>query len=449
MSPKKINRREMLRGIGIGVASAFIASCTPAAPSPAANQPSSEQPSTSTQPAPAEAVSIRFAGWGNAEELLLYENIAKAHMEEDPKIKIEVLGMPSSDYSQKIFTWIASGDPPENLRTGTQYFPTLYADGALMDLTNYFQTKPELLDDKLYFTDLYHIYTVGGKMYGTVLGPNVIAIYYNKDLFEKAGVDFPNENWTYADYTNAAVKLTKGEGPAKVWGSSLTFTAREEWQPVVWCFGGELFDKEEYPTKCTIDSPETANAFRWMQDLVYKDKAAPTAAEFQAVQGGFNSGLIGMEFDGTWDVNARRKITAFKWDLAPIPKDLRRITAYLAGAVVVPKETKKGDAAWSHAAYIQSARAQTLIALDSLNVPMDRKIAASDTFLKVEGAPEHHIVRVQGMDYARNRDFFFAKWSEVQSKVWAPEIEKLMLNKQTPEVTAKNMAEGTQPLLSS
>jgi multiple sugar transport system substrate-binding protein len=180
-----------------------------------------------------------------------------------------------------------------------------------MDLTNYFQATPELLDDKLFFTDLYRIYTVDGKKYGTVLGPNVIALYYNKDLFEKAQVDPPNENWTYEDYTTTAKKLTQGEGPAKVWGSSLTFQNREEWQPVVWCFGGELFDKEEYPTKCLIDSPETANAFRWIQDLVYKDKAAPSAAEFQAIQGGFNSGLIAMEIDGTWDVNARRKITAF------------------------------------------------------------------------------------------------------------------------------------------
>jgi ABC-type glycerol-3-phosphate transport system substrate-binding protein len=79
-----------------------VASCSPATTSPTSNQPSSEQSQPNTQPSLEEVVSIRFAGWGNAEELQLYENIAKAHMEEDPKIKIEVLGMPSSDYSQKI-----------------------------------------------------------------------------------------------------------------------------------------------------------------------------------------------------------------------------------------------------------------------------------------------------------------------------------------------------------
>jgi multiple sugar transport system substrate-binding protein len=445
---KKISRREMLKGLGVGMAAAVVASCTPEAPKPTEAKPAATQPAAPATKAPAaEVVSIRFAGWGNAEELKLYDDIAKAHMEANPKIKIETMGMPSNDYAQKIFTWIASGDPPENLRTGTQYFPTLHADGALLDLTAYFKAAPALMDKNLYFTDLYSIYTVDGKMYGTVLGPNVVAGFYNVDLFQKAKIDPPNEYWTVEQYVDAAKKLTQGEGPTKVWGSSLSFRDRQCWQALVWSQGGEMFDKVEYPTKCLLNSPEAINAFQWMQDMVYKHKAAPTAAEFSAIQGGFNSGLIGMELQGTWEVNARRKITAFKWDLFPVPKAIKRITTYLAGAVVIPKATKKADAAWAHAAYIQSDKAQELIAKDSLNTPMNRKIASSDTFLKVQGAPANHMVRVQGMDYARNRDFYFAKWSEVQSKVWGPEIENLMLNKQSATETAKKMADGTQPLL--
>ena len=52
---------------------------------------------------------IRFAGWGNTEELTLYETMAAAHMKEDLSIEIENLGLPYSDYAQELFVWIASG----------------------------------------------------------------------------------------------------------------------------------------------------------------------------------------------------------------------------------------------------------------------------------------------------------------------------------------------------
>ena len=447
MSVKKISRRDMLKGIGLGAASLVVASCTPAA------QPTSQSAATTNPAAPtskppaAEPVSIQFAGWGNAEECQLYQDIATAHMQEDSKIKIEVLCMPNADYNQKIFAWIASGDAPDNLRTGTQYFPTLVTDGGLLDLTSYFKASPDLLDDKLYFTDLYSIYTVANKMYGSVLGPNVFAGYYNIDLFQKAKMDFPTATWTFEDYRAAAVKLTSGDGAGKVWGSSPSFINRENWQSQIWARGGEIFDKDEYPTKCLLNSKEAIDTFKWMQDMVNKDKAAPNTADFSAIQGGFISGMIGMELTGTWEINARRKLTAFKWDIFPFPKDAKHVTAYLAGAVVVPKTSKNPDAAWSHTAYIQSEKAQTLIAASGLNAPMSRKVANSDAFLKLDGAPAHHTIVTDEMAFARNRDFFFPKWAEVQSKVWLPEIEKLMLNKQTPEDTAKNIADGTQALL--
>ena len=448
MASKKLSRRDLLKGIGLGAASVVMASCTPATQTAAPIAQSTNQPAPpSTQLPVKQSATIRFAGWGNAEECQLYQDIATAHMQEKSNIKIEVTCMPGSDYTQKIFAWIASGDPPDNLRTGTQYFPTLVSEGALLDLTAYFKAQPDLLDDKQHFTSLYSIYTVANKMYGTVLGPNVMAGYYNVDLFQKAKVDVPNSSWTFEDYRAAAAKLTSGSGVGKVWGSSSSFINRENWQSQIWARGGEIFDKVEYPTKCLLNSKEAIDTFKWMQDTVNKDKVAPNAAEFNAIQGGFISGLIAMELTGTWEINARRKIKAFKWDLFPFPKDAKHVTAYLAGAVVVPKTSKSPDGAWQHAAYIQSAKAQSLIAASGLNAPMSRKVAASDVFLKLEGAPAHHAVRNDEMAVARNRDFLFPKWAEVQSKVWAPEIEKLMLNKQTPADTAKNMADGTQALL--
>lgn len=154
-----------------------------------------------------------------------------------------------------------------------------------------------------------------------------------------------------------------------------------------------------------------------------------------------------MELGGSWSINARRKIDQFQWDLFHFPKAQTRVTCHLAGAVVVAAASKYPDQAWSHAAYYESDRAQEMFAKDGLNTPMMKKWAQSDTFLQLEGAPPHHSVRVEAMEYSRNRDFYFDKWQEVQTKVWQPEMDKLMTGVQTPEETAANMAAGTQALL--
>lgn len=190
MTASRISRRRFFQGLSwVGVGT-VVAACTPM-PAPTATEEG--------VPA-AETIHIRFAGWGNTEELTLYENIAAAHMEEDPGIEIENLGFPGSDYAQKLFSWIASGDPPENLRTGTQYFPTLWADGVLLPLTEYFNSTPDLLDNAQYMTILYDIYTLDNEMFATVIGPNVMAAYLNMDMLSEAGLEYPGADWTYDDY---------------------------------------------------------------------------------------------------------------------------------------------------------------------------------------------------------------------------------------------------------
>lgn len=444
MELKKLSRREMLKAMGLAMTGAALAACAPKTQTPVPG--GAEEDSPQDAPAEPEEVTIRFAGWGNVEELALYDNIAALFMEENPNVTVETIGLPGGEYGEKLFTWIASGNPPDNLRVGTQYFPTLYEDDVVADLTSYFTAMPELLDDTKYLTQLYDIYTMSGKKYATVLGPNVMALYYNVDLFEEAGVEAPTMEWTYDDYVDAAIKLTAGDGVNKTWGATNGYWWMI-WESMLWARGGDLFDAERDPTKCTLDSPEMVETCAWLQDLVHTHKAAPTTAEASGLEGGWNSGRVGMEINGTWAVNARRSIDAFRWDLAHLPMADKHAAAHAAGGIVLPKSTEHPDEAWALAAYHQSDAAQELYARDGLNTPIMLKWAESDVFLNLEGAPAGHKTRIDAMEYSRNRDFYFGEWTEVLNKVFAPEMDKLMANDQTPEETARNMAEGANELL--
>lgn len=437
MSTFRLSRRGFLKSLSWIGAGSIMAACT--------TVPAASSGDARTEPA-AEPILIRFAGWGNIEELTLYENIAAAHMEEDPGIRIESLGFPGSDYAQKLFTWIASGDPPENLRTGTQYFPTLWADDVLLPLTEYFHLDANLLDDAQYMTNLYDIYTMDDDMFATVIGPNVMAVYLNMDMVDAAGLDYPAEDWTYDDYTAMAVAMAGGEGMGQTFGSSNAYWWMV-WESQLWARGGDLFDQVYSPTRCLLDSPEMTATCQWLQDLVHVHGAAPTAGEAAGFEGGWNSGRIGMEITGTWAVNARRKITAFNWDLAHLPRDRFQAAAHAAGGIVIPRTAGHPDVAWSHAAYHQGDRAQEMYARDGLNSPIMRKWAASPVFLELEGAPPHHSARIDAMAYSRNRDFYFAAWTEVRNKAFNPEMDKLMTGEQTPAETARNMAARAQEIL--
>ncbi len=78
------------------------------------------------------------------------------------------------------------------------------------------------------------------------------------------------------------------------------------------------------------------------------------------------------------------------------------------------------------AAYYQGDRAQEMYTRDGLNTPIMRKWATSPVFLELDGAPPHHSARVDAMEYSRNRDFYFAAWTEVRNKAFNPEMDKLM-----------------------
>ena len=464
-----VSRRGLLQAGTLSIAGLVLAACSsspPPSPTAAAAQPASSAaaaPTSQTAAAPAaptvataasaasakEPASIAWSGWGDIFEQTLYKDIIAAFVKENPNIKVNQIHIPAAgEYGQKLFPMIAAGNAPDDIRTGTQFFPDMYYQKAMLDLTSYFKASPELLDVKQYFTSLYEIYQMDGKYYGTVLGPTVTLVYYNVDLFQKANLEPPNDSWTYDDFVNLAKKLTVQQGGKTTqFGAANTINAREFWEGLIWSKGGELFDQMHDPKQCLLDKPEAIASFQWIQDLVWKDKVAPTAAEAQGFVGGFNSGKIGLEIQGSWAIPARKKITAFKWDLAPMPMDKTRFVTHYAGAVIVYGKTKFPDAAWELAKYVQSDTAQKLIAENGLNTPMMIKWADSDAFLKAPGSPPHHKVRVDEMAYSRNRDAYFPKWNEAQTKVWTPEIDKLMLNKQTPDVTGKNMTQETDKLL--
>ena len=252
----------------------------------------------------------------------------------------------------------------------------------LLDLTpyvekdkGYFSQIPSYLIDFMRYKD--GIYGMPGN-----LGTH--CLYYNKKLFDEEGISYPDENWTWDDFKEAAIKLTKRDsrGVAYQFGTVLP-----DWVTLSYSFGGEIWNKDR--TKSVFNSQENIKAFTFYQDLYRKYKVAPSPFKAKDEGGdiqGFLAGRVAM-FEG---ITHERQTLRFankervEWSLVPIP-EVKGITKgplmrYLR--IGVSAKTKHPDAAVELLKFIVGPEAIK----DWINVgdsiPIREKGLEMDYFLK-------------------------------------------------------------------
>jgi multiple sugar transport system substrate-binding protein len=192
---------------------------------------------------------------------------------------------------------------PNILRIDNPNLQEVAATGALAPLTDYG------VDLKGLYPNLLDAGSYEGKVYGIAPGINGMAIFYNKDMFDAAGVKVPT-NWP--ELMDAAAKLTKNG----VYGMTFSAPATEEgsWQfePWFWGAGGDLKK---------LDSPEGVKALQFWADLVSKGYASKSVVQWSQgdVNDQFMAGKAAMQQNGVWNLPALEK-SGIHYGVFPIPK---------------------------------------------------------------------------------------------------------------------------------
>ena len=391
---------------------------------------------------------ITFSTWGSLEEKKVNEEIIKLFEAKNPGTKVKLEYIPD-EYTTKVETMFLGKNPPDVIYGHPKYFTKWASQGLLMDLTDRFKKDPELLDDTVFNTKLYDSFKYEGNNIATINGADTLVLYYNKDLFDKAGVKYPNDSWTWNDLIEASKRLTTFEnGKPTQFGISIDegYSLMESF---VFGHGGELYDDMNNPKVVKFKSEETIQGLQLMKDLIHKYKVAPSNSDKEVLGGGFDNGKIAMNIDGVWSIVYRTNIQDFKWDIANIPlvegKE-RRIPALYAGYALA-KSTKNPELAWEFARFMQSDEAQKLLASSGLITVINKKIATSDEVIKIQGAPENHMLRVTSLDDAIHNDVVLVNWQESISKVITPNMQLLLDNKQNAKTTADKIQDGLEKML--
>lgn len=286
------------------------------------------------------------------------DKMVKAFEKENSDIKIEVQSVPYDNYFTKIQTLLAGDKAPDTFELNYENFISYASKDVLLDLTDLVK-KDNQLDMSTVNQKAFDASKYEDKQYGMTESFSNVVTYYNKDLFDKAGVAYPTSDWTWADEIAAAKKLTNEK--ENIWGTFSPVTMNEFYK-VVAQNNGDIYQDD----KLTINSPADVEALAHMTDLVTKEKVSPSPSQMsgQTSEDLFLNGQLGMVRTGIWDF-ATFEAAPFKWDIAVEAGNKKKATHFFADCIVVAKQTKHADAAYKWTKFMSTSEAAAKIRIDA------------------------------------------------------------------------------------
>jgi len=321
--------------------------------------------------APKEPVEVIWYVRTNDSEQPWEQNVVIPDFEaKNPNIKINLTIVTWDDFDTKMQTMLAAGTPPD---VWSHWGPSGFADyvirGLAADLTPFIEKDNYDLSD--YIPEVLKIYTLGGKVYGLPMLTTGSFIFYNKDLFDAAGVAYPPTNWddtswTWDKFVEMCGKLTKiTDDPASTtFGCNLGFWPNDQY---AWVWGQDLYPDGAYQTgfadEAYLDSEAAITAFQARQDMVWKLHYMPDPAEADALGAGgglFEGGKVAMNLTGGWGWwNYPGLEEEFNWAVAALPYGgPNRRDVVFTDPWMMSAKTAHPDEAWAFLKYLVSPEAQ-------------------------------------------------------------------------------------------
>ncbi len=448
MTTSSMSRRNFLRLSSTVVGGALLAACAPVGQS--GGEGSGE--------ATVENTELTFAMYNFDPWLIALDDMYKAFMADNPDVTVTVESAPFEDFWPRQEARLAAGNPSDMSIGDPGYFgryahkgfylalePYIERDGV--DLTQWFEAP---------INDCRYDNTTGVVGQGALLGMPATyvgtVLYYNKDLFDAAGMAYPDESWDRNSLFEAAQALTLDSAGNSAssgdfdsediaqWG--VTMINRDGISTTVWNNGGEFLNSDQ--TECLLTEPASVEMFAWLASLLHEHHVHPTTAQLEGLPNPFQVAKVAMSVDGTWNLGYYGDNLEFNWDIAPIAKGtvgLDRITYAGTNTIHIFKDSAHLDAAWNLMQFM--AGPQGMEAFAKTGTPGLKETANSDVYLS--GPPEHRAVAVDLGAYARS--YYPGLKSDLWKQVFNAEIDALWINNVPAAEVLQTICDKITPIL--
>ncbi|NJN83371.1 MAG: sugar ABC transporter substrate-binding protein [Caldilineaceae bacterium] len=358
MNSKMLSRRTFLKGVAMTAAGAALAAC--AAPVPGA------EPEVVFKDVQILRWHHRLGGWE------IYDERIKAFEEANPGVKVNEEEFPagSAEYGPKIVSMVAAGVVGDVTWTaiGSGSYQFLVQNNGLAPLDDLIEadTSGFTLDE--YYPRIISSLRMGdNRLYGLpelAHGVNT-NIFFNRDLIEAEGLEAPTNEWTHDDLVQMAQALTTADRFGFLPAIGDYSNTRNQTLP----YGGEVISDDG--TTSLLNSEESKQGLRWVHDMFYGNKVAPTPQQMQGADGGTNqmflAGQLAAYQSGGWGLSIKNVVEdKFVWDTVLMPTGPAGVRGghLHVDAEAVTEQSEMKDAAYEFIKYLTDKEGGVGIALE-------------------------------------------------------------------------------------
>ncbi len=327
---------------------------------------------------------LNVAIWDN-NQLAGLQQIADEWSEESG-VKVNINVIDWNNYWTLLEAGASGGEMPDVFWMHSNTAQMYMENDLLLNLDDYI-AGDDAIQKENYYEGVWDLYSSDGHQYALPKDHDTIALLYNKAIFDKYGVDYPTDDWTWDDVVAAATKITEAGKDDGVYGYAInTSNNQDGWYNIVYDYGAQVITDDHKGT--TIGSDEGKAAMEKMRQILEVAVPQTTVAE-TGTDAMFNSGLVGMITQGSWMINTfytNENHEDYAWALLPYADvnengqcdDGERWSAYNGLGWAASAAVADPDAAYSLISYFCQEKAQKEQA--QLGVTMGGMLGISEDF---------------------------------------------------------------------
>jgi multiple sugar transport system substrate-binding protein len=385
-------------------------------------------------------VTLTMYHWMEKDRSLWEEKIIRPFEESHPGIHVVLQTSPYQLYVSKCLTSIASGTPLADLMLAEDWFgQELIRARYVRDLVPYVRRDISL--DDFYSEALTEWRGPSGNatgLYGFPACLGLTVLFYNKDIFDRAGIPYPDTSWTYDDLINAGRKLTvdnDGDGIPDQWGLSfdVQYTGLET---VIYSLGGRMLTPDQ--RHAVLEEPATVRSLAFIQDIFMRDRIASNRTSYVNAMDSFVGGRAAMILIGSLGATNLEGLP-LRWDMTFPPRGpggLRRSRRF-SMAFMIPQSSPHPDEAWQLLLWVLTKSPP-----GSLNrqywgmMPTYRPFAGSPLWLNA--SPVYNRGLLVDLEKGYSFPLFTPSWQEWRDNNLTPELMQMIQGKKSPAQCARD-----------
>jgi multiple sugar transport system substrate-binding protein len=384
---------------------------------------------------------IRLQASGEAEETAVYDTLVKAFEDANPSIRVTLAKVAEKeDHLARLTTSFAAGRSPDIFLVNFREYTQFVSRGGVEPFGNHIDDAGVSLDD--YFPQPIEAFTYNDELQCMPQNISSLVVYYNRELFKRAGVPEPRGEWTWEEFRRTALDLTDGQVHGLGISPEIIRVA-----PFVWSNGGDIVDDADSPTRFTLETPKAREALEFIVSLVREDRVIPSEEDVAAqdLETRFATGKLGMLLSSRRDTPVFREVLGLDWDVAPLPTAEEPAGILHSDAYCISSQSDNVEVAVRFISFAIGREGQTITALAGRTVPSLREVANSQAFLDPTRPPAHSRVFLSGIPYIQ-RTPVLPTWPEIEAIAEEILTRAFYENDYTIDDAIADLREQTDPL---